>query len=601
MTLDACLKFLTLTYETHPPTERKAPTSVAFLDWAVHNLTAFMPEKLIDKIDVSSLEEQVGLSFWSWDKDAWSFFSQSNGLDRLELATLKFAHTLWHFCSPRQERLTPLAICCYFEWPSIARLFLKHIPMNATELNGRGAWGETVLHLAIGRKNIELINLLLAHPHIAVNEPFLYNRKPIHMAIAMTIPEAAESLVKCKGLEINSVDVLGWTAFRLLCETYTGHISAGKDVSPKLMDILLRHESTDINSLGTDGSTTISPLQRAIAKYNAQPCRCLALGLPARQECSRCALLQFLLQHPSLVIEPSAVHRTIANGDHVLLKRLLAHKSLSANMHVLPGLPAATMAIHMMYFGPSGTLSRTLQMSNRQHLEFEVTSTAKIMEVFLSCHEFDINCTDMCNCTILDWLDFYKGLRGSDDAAGVDIRWVSGNISDRDIAEFRRRVGEADLGHLRVLLSDAGALPKGLVTRERFEELSISLMQAAGPDRADALAASLFPSLAVERGSAFGTGLSAAEFDSLVGTKPGSRNEAAFLPMRSVEAEWDSRRLHKEEEVENARRERSRRLRLATLLPGNHSTNDLWGSGTESEANFLFALNRPTMSPPEKG
>ena len=399
MALKECLHALLDTYAAHPPTERQAPTGVPFLDWAAYNWHSNLAATELDDLAIGNLQEIAKHHFFAWNNIEGLFLLDDGSLDPLQLSFLKWAQGIYHLCT--QQSVPPLAVCCYFRWTTLVEFLL---PLAKSDINQKGAWQETALHLAIGQRSMKLVNTLLLHGSIDINVAYIHGQSPLHMAVAIRFHDAAEIFVDRQDLHILARNVLNWTPFELLWRTAESPKDGGADVFRRMLVILLRHPDIDVN--GNTERRTAIPLTVALEIYMRDRCSCLAQRTPSRTWCTSCGPLRLLLKNPNLRVPAHTLYEAIANREHDIVRIFLKYQSFDSNMDVGIGQPALITALHLIYLDP--WLAK--RNERRSSSGAESYHPGRLLGALLRRKDFDANRLDSNGHTLLDWLYFYRRL-----------------------------------------------------------------------------------------------------------------------------------------------------------------------------------------------
>lgn len=162
----------------------------------------------------------------------------------------------------------------------------------------------------------------------------------------------------------------------------------------------------------------------------------------------------------------------------------------------------------------------------------EDTNVVHIFRASTRRSDFEINRIDVHGHTVLEWLHFYGSMPiatdlyfkmnpaqdSSDYCINLGSQWMQVTEAVSAIVAGRARWTEHDRKSLELSLEDAGAVRGNKVKPTTLTGVVVDLKGAANPRSSRGPAASMFSSLAMERGSR--AVLSIRIFDSLVGTKP---------------------------------------------------------------------------------
>lgn len=297
----------------------------------------------------------------------------------------------------RHLHLCPVIVCCYYQWPAVTELFLRY---TRDEINKRGSWNETALHLAVARRDIQSARLLLRHELIGVSARFLHGRTPLHIAVASRYLPAVQALCRHENIEINAEDVIGFTALRLLLN---GELSK---VTLDLLRPILRHPGIDMNAADDDGSTSAKLLiELAIDKYSNARCPCDTTASPgsAVTDCPRCAFIRLFIEVPHLKITRSCLEAVAVRGSCELAQLVLAREDLDANVELSHGTSMSTTAAHILRLAHEGQMCLVAARSPVQTLR----GIERGFRLILRHATVDVNLKDRRWHTVLDWLDFY--------------------------------------------------------------------------------------------------------------------------------------------------------------------------------------------------
>jgi len=141
------------------------------------------------------------------------------------------------------------------------------LDQKGEDINESDDWGTTPLAFAVFKGRESLVNLLLAHPDIDVNDYHEYSQDGCGTALEIAINHGHKSIVK-RLLAHPDIDV-NKTSDDIEANPYTAgsaalHLAAGKGDKP-IVELLLSREDIDVNKSDVLGRT---PLSYAIERGN---------------------------------------------------------------------------------------------------------------------------------------------------------------------------------------------------------------------------------------------------------------------------------------------------------------------------------------------